>query len=93
MGRTATIIAVSYTVACAFAIVFMLYVAVSTRSRRRADQEELRTLAGREKTWFAIVIVLLAALLFDVAPRAAPCRRFRAPGHAGTRGQGSGLGA
>jgi heme/copper-type cytochrome/quinol oxidase subunit 2 len=64
VGRTATIIAVSYTIACAFAIVFMLFVAVSTRGRRRANQEGLRKLAGREKTWFAIVIVLLVTLLF-----------------------------
>jgi cytochrome c oxidase subunit 2 len=64
VGRTATIIAVSYTVACAFAIVFMLFVAVSTRGRRQESQEGLRKLAGHEKTWFAIVIVLLVALLF-----------------------------
>jgi cytochrome c oxidase subunit II len=64
MGRTATIIAVSYAVACAFAIVFMLFVAVSTRGRRRANAEGLRKLREQEKTWFAIVIVLLVALLF-----------------------------
>lgn len=64
MGRTATIIAVLYAVACAFAIVFMLFVAASTRSRRRAGEEELRKLSEREKTWFAIVVVLLVALLF-----------------------------
>jgi len=64
VGRTATIIAVSYAVVCAFAIVFMVLVAVSTRVRRRAGEEELRRLKEREKTWFAIVIVLLVALLF-----------------------------
>lgn len=64
MGRTATIIAVSYAVACAFAIVFMLFVAASTRGRRRASEEGLRKLREREKTLFAIVIVLLVALLF-----------------------------
>lgn len=64
MGRTATLIAVSYTVACALALAFMVYVAVSTRSRRRLDQESLGKLANRERTWFAIVIVLLVALLF-----------------------------
>lgn len=64
MGRTATIIAVSYAVASAFAIVFMLFVAASTRSRRRAGEEALRKLREQEKTWFAIVVVLLVALLF-----------------------------
>lgn len=64
MGRTATIIAVSYAVVCAFAIVFMLFVAVSTRGRRRASEEGLRKLGQRERTWFAIVIGLLVALLF-----------------------------
>lgn len=42
----------------------MLFVAASTRGRRRAGEEVLRKLREQEKTWFAIVIVLLVALLF-----------------------------
>lgn len=61
MGGTATVIAISYAVVCGVAIVFMLGVAVSTRGRRETDP---RKLGDREKTWFAIVVVLLVSLLF-----------------------------
>ena len=64
MGRTATIIAVSYTIVCVVAIVLLVVVAASTRGRRSLDAPALRRLGEREKTWFAIVIVLLVALLF-----------------------------
>lgn len=64
VGRTATIIAVSYTVASVLAILFMAFVAVSARSRRPQTDVETRRLAEREKTWFAVVVALLAVLLF-----------------------------
>jgi cytochrome c oxidase subunit II len=64
VGRIAIIIAVSYGVACVLAIIFMVRVAVSTRRPERVDEAELHTLAEGEKTWFAITVVLLAALLF-----------------------------
>jgi cytochrome c oxidase subunit II len=62
VGRTATIIAVSYTAVSALAILFMLGIAASTRGRRRELDTE--RLGEREKTWFGIVVVLLVALLF-----------------------------
>jgi len=62
VGRTATIIAVSYTVVSVLAILIVLAVAASTRARRR--EADARLLAEREKAWFVIVVVLLAALLF-----------------------------
>ena len=64
MGRIAIVIAVSYAAVSLLAIAFMTFVAVSTRGRRREVEPELRRLGEREKTWFAIVVVLLAALLF-----------------------------
>jgi cytochrome c oxidase subunit 2 len=64
VGRTATVIAVSYTVLSAVAIVFMVFVALSTRSSRQLDGGAVRRLRERERTWFVIVIVLLVALLF-----------------------------
>jgi cytochrome c oxidase subunit II len=64
VGRTATIIAVSYTAACAIAIVFMVYVAASTRSRKTAEAGEVHRLRENERTWFVVVIALLVALLF-----------------------------
>jgi cytochrome c oxidase subunit 2 len=62
VGTTATVIAVSYAVVCGLAILFMLGVAVSTRGRAR--ETDTRRLGDREKTWFAIVVVLLVSLLF-----------------------------
>jgi cytochrome c oxidase subunit II len=64
VGRIATIIAVTYTVVSVLAIVFMLVVAVSTRAGRRESEEGARRLGEREKVWFAIVVVLLVAVLF-----------------------------
>lgn len=64
MGRTATIIAVSYTAVSVLAIVFMVFIAVSTRRRRQADEATFERLGEREKTWFVVVVVLLVALLF-----------------------------
>jgi cytochrome c oxidase subunit II len=63
VGRTATIIAVSYGVVTVVAIVILAVVAFSTRGRP-LEEGARRRLAEREKTWFVIVIVLLAALLF-----------------------------
>jgi cytochrome c oxidase subunit 2 len=62
VGRTATVIAASYAVVCGVAILFMLVVAVSTRLR--GGETDTRRLGEREKTWFAIVVVLLVSLLF-----------------------------
>jgi cytochrome c oxidase subunit 2 len=64
LGRTATIIAVSYTIVCVVAIVFLVVIAASTRGGRPLDGAAVRRLGEREKTWFAIVIVLLVTLLF-----------------------------
>jgi len=64
VGRTATIIAVSYTVASAVAIVFMVYIAASTRSRKTVGFGEIHRLREHERTWFVVVIALLVALLF-----------------------------
>jgi len=64
VGRTATIIAVSYTIVCAVAIVLLVVIAASTRGRRTLDEGALERLGERERTWFAIVVVLLVALLF-----------------------------
>ena len=66
MGTTATIIAVSYSVAALLATAFMVWIALSTRRRRRRDEAEpdQHALRERERAWFAIVVVLLAALLF-----------------------------
>lgn len=61
MGRTAIIIATSYAVATILIALLGLAIAASTRSRREPD---VRGLAEREKTWFAIVVALLTALLF-----------------------------
>jgi hypothetical protein len=72
VGRTATIIAVSYTAASAIAIVFMVYVAASTRSRQTADAGEVHlrrwgtVLAAL--TWWLMVIgvggVVVTCLVF-----------------------------
>lgn len=62
MGRTATIIAVSYGVLGVVSIVVALAVWRSTRMRGRAVDAAM--LARREKTWFGVAVALLAALLF-----------------------------
>jgi cytochrome c oxidase subunit 2 len=64
VGHTATIIAVFYTVVSVIAIVFMVFIAVSTRRRRQADEATLERLGESEKTWFVVVVVLLVAMLF-----------------------------
>ena len=65
MGRTATVIAVSYTIVSVLAIGFVVFIALSTRSRRKLEDERtLYTLGERERTWFVVVIALLVALLF-----------------------------
>ena len=63
MGRTATIIAVAYGIVSVVAIVVLAVVGLSTR-RRPLDEAARQRLAEREKTWFVVVVVLLAALLF-----------------------------
>jgi len=55
VGRTATIIAVSYTVVCAVAIVLLVVIALSTRGRRTLDAGVLKRLGEREKTLFATI--------------------------------------
>ena len=63
MGRTATIIAVSYAILGGAAVVALgALVWGSTLGRNR--ETNLHTLAEREKTWFGIVVVLLIGLLF-----------------------------
>jgi cytochrome c oxidase subunit II len=63
LGTTATIIAVAYTAVCALAIGFMAVVARSTGGRGPERALDTRRLRETEKTWFAIVVVLLVALL------------------------------
>jgi cytochrome c oxidase subunit 2 len=63
VGGTATIIAVSYGIVSVVAIVILAVVAFSTRGRP-LDESARERLAELEKTWFVIVVVLLAALLF-----------------------------
>jgi cytochrome c oxidase subunit 2 len=65
VGRIALTIAIAYGCFCVLAIVFMLWVALSTRAKRAAEPEpDLHKIGEREKAWFAVVVVLLAALLF-----------------------------
>ena len=63
MGRTAIIIAVSYGVLGGLVVLAIGAVVVSSTLGRRHDLDA-RKLGEREKTWFAIVVVLLVALLF-----------------------------
>jgi cytochrome c oxidase subunit 2 len=62
VGRTATIIAVSYGIVTVVAVVILAVVGFSTRGRP-LDEGAPRRFAEREKTWFVVVVVLLAALL------------------------------
>jgi heme/copper-type cytochrome/quinol oxidase subunit 2 len=63
LGRTAVIIAVSYgLLGGVVVLVIAALVWSSTTSRHR--NIDLRKLAEREKTWFAIVVVFLVGLLF-----------------------------
>ena len=64
MGRSATLIVIFYSVTSVLAISFMIWIALSTRRKNRATDPDLNKLGEREKTWFAIVTVLLAAMLF-----------------------------
>jgi cytochrome c oxidase subunit 2 len=64
MGRIALLIAVSYGTVVVLAVAFILWIAFSTRGEERQRQYDEGRLGEREKTWFAIVVVLLAALLF-----------------------------
>ena len=63
MGRIAIIIAVFYGVVCVLAIGFMVVIAFSTRQRENKPEPDLEKLGETEKTWFVIVVVLLAGLL------------------------------
>jgi len=63
VGRIALIIAVSYGTVSVLAIVFLVWVGVSTRGNQ--PEPDLRKIGEREKTWFAVVVVLLAVLLFS----------------------------
>lgn len=62
MGSTATVIAISFTIACVLGIAFVVYIARSTR-RAGAAAPDAVALAEREKTWFVVVVVLLVSLL------------------------------
>ena len=64
MGRIAIIITAFYAVACLLAISFMVMIALSTRRKKRATEPDLDKLGEREKTWFVVVAVLLATMLF-----------------------------
>jgi len=61
MGRTATIIAVSYGVIAVLSVALALAVWRSTRARRSVDAD---LLARREKAWFAVSVVILVSILF-----------------------------
>jgi cytochrome c oxidase subunit 2 len=65
VGRIAFLIAVSYASVVALTIVFFVWIGLSTRAKRRLVEPDPGKLGEREKTWFAIVVVLLAALLFS----------------------------
>ena len=60
MTTTGVVLTVSFTVACAIAIVVVLVVARSTRRPGTVDTERLR---HAERSWFVVVVVLLVALL------------------------------
>lgn len=62
MGRTAWIISVFYGVLAVLSLVLVAVVWVSARRRDREPDTAL--LARREKSWFAVAVVLLTALLF-----------------------------
>ena len=63
MGRTATIIAVSYGLLGGL-VVLVIGVIVWSSTIGRHREIDLRKLAEREKTWFGVVVVFLVALLF-----------------------------
>lgn len=65
MGPIAIIIAVFYAVVCVLAIAFMVMIARSTRAKNRRAEPDLDKLGEHEKTWFVVVVVLLAGLLFS----------------------------
>ena len=60
MGGIATTIAVAYTAVCVLAIGFMVVVARSTGGRGPEQAADLHRLRETEKTWFVVVVVLLA---------------------------------
>jgi cytochrome c oxidase subunit 2 len=64
VGGIATTVAVAYTAVSLLAIAFMVVVARSTRGKAPEQATDLHRLRETEKTWFVIVVVLLAALLF-----------------------------
>jgi cytochrome c oxidase subunit II len=64
LGGIATTVAVAYTVVSVLAIGFMIVVARSTAGDGPDKAVDLHKLRETEKTWFVIVVVLLAALLF-----------------------------
>jgi cytochrome c oxidase subunit 2 len=64
VNRIELLITVSYSVVVVLAVAFIVWIGVSTRARSRAAEPDLAKIGEREKTWFAIVVVLLAALLF-----------------------------
>ena len=70
MNPTAFTIAVLYTAVCVVAIAIVLVIWYSTHRRPERDGDEVDTqlLAHREKSWFAIVVAALGALLLATLP-------------------------
>jgi len=64
VGGTALTIAVAYTAVCVVAIGFMAAVARSTRGRAPEQAADVARLRETERTWFVVVVLLLAALVF-----------------------------
>jgi cytochrome c oxidase subunit 2 len=62
MGTTAVVITVFYATISALGIAFTAFVARSTRNREPQTEGTLHRLRETEKTWFAVVVVLLVAL-------------------------------
>ncbi|MDH3227737.1 MAG: cytochrome C oxidase subunit II [Thermoleophilia bacterium] len=70
MNPTAFAIAVIYSVACVVALVAVLVIWRSTHGRgaQRSDEVDTESLAHGEKSWFAIVVAALGALLLATLP-------------------------
>ena len=69
MNPTALVITVLYTVVCVAAIVILLVIWHSTHADdATADDVDTERLARGEKTWFALVVAALGALLLATLP-------------------------
>jgi cytochrome c oxidase subunit II len=65
VDRIELLIAVAYSVVVVLVVVFLVWIGISTRGRRHEVEPDLAAIGEREKTWFGVVVVLLAALLFS----------------------------